>query len=128
MSFIVACEGGKRKIAEILLKNKEVDATYTDEKGGAALHYVAHRGYLNIREILIKEGADLDYTDHQGETPIYFACLKKQKQTALYLLDQGARTNQRPHGEWTDTSLGMQRTGKAYGALGRPWHGIGQPK
>ena len=33
MSFIIACESGKRKIAELLLANKEVDVTYTDEKG-----------------------------------------------------------------------------------------------
>jgi ankyrin repeat protein len=90
MSFIIACENGNRKIAELLLQNKEVDVKYTDEKGRTALHYAAHRGYLDIVKILTEDGADINYEDHQGETPLYFACLQKQKQTALYLLENGA--------------------------------------
>ena len=31
MSFIIACENGNRKIAELLLANKEADVKYTDE-------------------------------------------------------------------------------------------------
>src|SRR6201991_2398396 len=91
MSFIVACEGGKRKIAELLLPNKEVDVSYTDEKGRTALHYAAHQGYLDIVKLLVADGADINYEDHQGETPLFFALLQKQKQTALHLLEQGAR-------------------------------------
>src|ERR1700748_1236910 len=91
MSFIIACESGKRKIAEILLANKEVDVKYTDEKGRTALHYAAHRGYPDIVKLLIADGADINYEDHQGETPLYFACLQKQKQTSIYLLQKGAQ-------------------------------------
>ena len=91
MSFIIACESGKRKIAELLLANQEVEVGYTDEKGRTALHYAAHHGYLDLVQILIDRGAALDYEDHAGETPFYFACLQKQKQTALFLLDKGAR-------------------------------------
>lgn len=47
-SFIVACAGGKRKIAEILLEKNQVDVSYTDESGRTALHYAAHRGYLDL--------------------------------------------------------------------------------
>jgi ankyrin repeat protein len=86
MSFIVACENGNRKIAELLIQNKEIDVKYTDEAGRTALHYAAHRGYLDIVKNLIEEGADINYEDHQGETPLFFACLQKQKKTALYLL------------------------------------------
>lgn len=47
-SFLVACEGGKRKIAEILLENNQVDVKYTDEKGRTALHYAAYQGYTDV--------------------------------------------------------------------------------
>ena len=93
MSFLVACENGNRKIAELLLAAGDADVTYTDEKGRTALHYAAHRGYLDIVKILIDKGADIDYEDHDGETPLYFSLLQKQKQTALYLLDKEARIN-----------------------------------
>ena len=69
MSFIIACESGKRKIAELLLANGEVEVGYTDEKGRTALHYAAHRGYLDLVQLLINAGADLNYEDHAGETP-----------------------------------------------------------
>ncbi|HEY0612033.1 MAG TPA: ankyrin repeat domain-containing protein, partial [Chitinophaga sp.] len=72
MSFIIACESGKRKIAEILLANKEVDVTYTDEKGRTAIHYAAHQGYLDLVRLLVEAGSDIDYEDHNGETPFYF--------------------------------------------------------
>jgi len=78
LSFIAACEGGKRKIAQVLLSNGEVDAKYTDEKGRTGLHYAAHKGYFDIVEMLIEKGADVDYEDHNGETPLYFACLQSQ--------------------------------------------------
>src|SRR5688500_17396025 len=90
-SFIIACEGGKRKIAEILLANNEVDVTYTDERGRTALHYAAYQGYLDIVKLLVEQGAVIDYEDHSGETPVYFAALQKQKHTALYLLEKGAK-------------------------------------
>jgi ankyrin repeat protein len=78
MSFIVACENGNRKIAELLLANKEADVKYTDEKGRTALHYAAHRGYLDIVKLLVEAGAEIDYEDQDGDTPLFFACLQKQ--------------------------------------------------
>ena len=39
MSFILACEQGNRKIAELLLQQEVTDVNYTDEKGRTALHY-----------------------------------------------------------------------------------------
>lgn len=89
-SFIVACEGGKRKIAEILLEKQQVDVKYTDERGRTALHYAAYQGYTDIVKQLIEAGADINYEDHHGETPLFFAVTNKQKQTILHLLDNGA--------------------------------------
>ena len=66
MSFIIACESGKRKIAEILIANKEVDVTYTDEQGRTALHYAAHRGYLDLVKFLFEAGFEIDYEDNNG--------------------------------------------------------------
>jgi len=64
-SFLIACEKGNRKIAEILLKQEVTDVTYTDEKGRTALHYAAHNGYVEICHNLIAQGADINYEDHQ---------------------------------------------------------------
>ena len=66
MSFILACEQGNRKIAELLLQQEVTDVNYTDEKGRTALHYAAHRGYLEICEALLTKGADINYEDRNG--------------------------------------------------------------
>ena len=59
LSFIAACEGGKRKIAQVLLSNGEVDAKYTDEKGRTGLHYAAHKGYFDIVEMILRKAQTL---------------------------------------------------------------------
>ncbi len=53
LSFIVACEQGKRKIAALLLEQEAQDVNYTDERGRTALHYAAHNGYVEIMQLLI---------------------------------------------------------------------------
>src|SRR5690606_40255181 len=82
-SFLIACENGNRKIAELLLEQEVSDVNYADEKGRTALHYAAHRGYRAICEALIAKGADINYEDHNGETPLFFATLQDRKSTRL---------------------------------------------
>src|SRR5690606_5107088 len=90
-SFLIACENGNRKIAELLLEQEVSEVNYADEKGRTALHYAAHRGYRAICEALIAKGADINYEDHNGETPLFFATLQSQTQVINLLLNSGAK-------------------------------------
>jgi len=93
-SFTEAYCAGKRRIAETLLeKNTEVDVNYTNENGDTAMHHAAAKGYLDIIKALIAKRADIDYENHQGITPLYMSVKYRQKQTALFLIQEGVRTD-----------------------------------
>jgi catechol 2,3-dioxygenase-like lactoylglutathione lyase family enzyme len=59
--------------------------------GQTALHFAIARGRADILDLLIELDADLDATDHNGQTAWEFARLRGDRQAAERLLDAGAR-------------------------------------
>jgi hypothetical protein len=59
--------------------------------GQTALHFAIARGRADILDLLIELDADLDATDHNGQTAMEFARLRGDRQAAARLLDAGAR-------------------------------------
>jgi len=55
-----------------------------------ALHVACTRGYLKIVEYLIGNGADINFADLTGETPLLHACRAGRVDVAGYLLIHGA--------------------------------------
>ncbi|XP_043466817.1 ankyrin-1-like [Leptopilina heterotoma] len=55
------------------------------------LHVAAARGYLQIVDCLIKNGAKLNVQDVKGRTPFYIALLQNKVEVAEFLLENGAR-------------------------------------
>lgn len=89
-AFLKACKGGKRGVAEMLVKRGNVDITYVDDDGRSALHYASELGMLSLTRFLTEQGADLNYTDKWGQTALHFAASSRQREMVLYLLEQGA--------------------------------------
>lgn len=89
-AFLKACKGGKRGVAEMLVKRGNVDITYVDNDGRSALHYVAELGMLSLAKFLTEQGVDLNYTDKNGQTVLHFASSSRQREMVRYLLEQGA--------------------------------------
>ncbi len=55
-----------------------------------ALIDAAHDGNLEVVEVLVKSGVNIDCTDYRGRTPLFMAVWGDRYTTAVYLLDQGA--------------------------------------
>jgi ankyrin repeat protein len=89
-AFFNACKNGQRGVAEILLKNNEVDFHYTDDEGNTALHYAAYWGYANMCNILINGDSNINYTNRNGKTPLHYACEKRYKVIIKKLIENGA--------------------------------------
>ena len=77
------------------------DINIQNYKGKTGLHYAAKAGFLNVINLLIENGADLDALDNDGETPLFEAIRstikngEKQRAALEALLVKGADPNVR---------------------------------
>ena len=74
--------------------DKGVDA---NTKGGDAgvppLLWAALMGHVEVAELLIANGADVDGTDKYGNTPLHYAAHHGRKETTKLLITKGADVN-----------------------------------
>lgn len=59
--------------------------------GWTALHYAAGFGYIELIELMIARGADLNVLDDEGRTALKVAIEEKQDEAAALLRERGAR-------------------------------------
>jgi hypothetical protein len=56
-------------------------------------HSVFDKSFLFAMEKLLQEGADINYVDHYGKTPLKIAIDSNNAQTVVWLADNGAQVN-----------------------------------
>ena len=56
----------------------------------SALHFAVAGGYDEAMQILVAAGCSLDVTDHEGATPLHYACRYGYSACVKTLLDNGA--------------------------------------
>ena len=71
-----------------------MDPNAIDQKGNTALIAASKEGHQDVVRLLLKNGADIEGKDTKFEgTPLIWAALGGQIQTAKQLLDKGADLN-----------------------------------
>ena len=60
-------------VVRILLRSGSANVNARNDNGATALHHAALRGELEIAQLLIAKGADLQAKDHQQRTPLMVA-------------------------------------------------------
>ena len=68
-----------------------------------ALTFAARDGQLKIAQTLIAQGAEVDWIDREGVTPLILASFKGHVELVKLLLSQGADTT--IHDQWNRTAL-----------------------
>ena len=61
--------------------------------GQSPLHLAAIMGHVEVAELLIASGADLEGTDKHGNTPLHYTAHRGSKETAKLLIAKGADLN-----------------------------------
>jgi ankyrin repeat protein len=85
-----AAMAGAVRCCELLLAKAETLLEVRDYHDWTALMYVAHGGRVEVAQLLIQRGADVNMVDSLGVTPLMKASLQKYAEVALCLLQAGA--------------------------------------
>ena len=65
-----ASKNGHYDVAELLIQSGVAEPTFTDPAGITALHHTSYARNLELARLLILEGADIDATDKNGQSPL----------------------------------------------------------
>jgi ankyrin repeat protein len=90
-----AREGDADRVRELLDAGADVNVRNADKQRlqYTPLHWAAYYGHLEIAEILISRGADLDAEDSDYSTPLYLAAEEGHPKVVEFLISKGAEVN-----------------------------------
>ena len=91
---------GSESIVKLILRNKGSEVVRVldsgDRLGRTPLHYAAsQKTGLSYITNLLKAGANIDYQDHSGVTPLHLACRFGNISLVRMLIDEGANKHLR---------------------------------
>ena len=88
----VVKQGDLEKVRAMLEENPELINTQ-DTQGNTPLHLAAYKGYMEVAELLIAEGADVNCRNKHGDTPIHYAAKGGQKNIIEFFLSKEVDVN-----------------------------------
>lgn len=91
------------KIKALINKSEDIDKQ--DSKGWAAMHYAVHMAdeakAIQVIDLLLAKGADIDIQELDAETPLFMAVELNKYQVAKHLMAHGADVNRENTNDWT---------------------------
>ena len=88
--LLEAAEAGDTKQVRELLTAHPDWVDVEDEEGETSLMEAAEDGHLEIVELLLKAGANINHQDHSGETALMEAAQESKIECVKLLLEKGA--------------------------------------
>lgn len=133
LHHVAMSSGDYKDVAELLIaKGLDVNAKttkYGEAKDATPLHVAAGMGNINVAEVLINNGAELDakFSDHH-HTPLHLAAREGHKAVAELLIAQGADVNAKMKNGDTPLDLAILNEHKELADLLRNHGGISGKK
>jgi DNA mismatch repair protein MutL len=127
--IIRAAKRGDAVAARVLLEADRSLARVTESEGTTPLHCAAWKGHVEVAELLLEAGADIDAVNqdaHYGGTPLHAAAHGNQKPVVELLIRRGAALDvelQRAHAAAGNLVSQRQRGREAAAGRGRPGNG-----
>ncbi|XP_056374857.1 ankyrin repeat and MYND domain-containing protein 2 [Hyla sarda] len=93
-TLVTVISKGNVQEAVTLLGSKDVRVNCLDEHGMTPLMHAAYKGKVDMCELLLQHGADVNCNEHEhGYTALMFACLSGKKEIVWMMLEAGADTD-----------------------------------
>lgn len=90
-SFLSACSDNNSELVNEIIHQHIVNITDADDRGLTASHVAAINGSLDVMKILLEySNTFLTLRDHEGMTPLHYACEVNQTNVVHYLIESGA--------------------------------------
>ena len=89
--LMVACTVGSLPLAKLLLSAGIPSIPNNNKRTN--LHYCASKGYMDIMDLLIEIGGDVNAQDELGQTPLFRCSARGHIASCKKLLDNGAKVN-----------------------------------
>ena len=97
-SLFVAAQSGHAEVAGLLVANgAEVNVKLINDEGKVSctpLFFAARSGHTEVAELLIANGSEINAKDENILTPLDYATLEKQNETADLLRKHGGKTGE----------------------------------
>lgn len=84
---------GHLNVVKYFYKKEILKLNVPNSRGDYLVHIVAAGGYLDLIKWLIEKGADINFQDPDGNTPLHLAISCKNTEMIKYLKDKGADVN-----------------------------------
>ncbi|MES9968745.1 MAG: ankyrin repeat domain-containing protein [Candidatus Thiodiazotropha sp.] len=111
---------GHTPLLKALVSRNTIVAEYLFKQGAkldpnSALHETARLGSADrdVIGFLLRQGATLDNTDAEGNTPLHSAILNDQRVVAKYLINRGASLDKTNRAGLTPLAIAIQRENRA---------------
>ena len=106
--LMFASDRGHRDIVQLLCE-RDADVNAKDEEGRTALHLAVQIGNIAVVELLLKQGANIEATEHKyGDTALMNAAGSGKNSIVLILLQAGAIVSRTNHKGMTALSKAVE--------------------
>ena len=84
---------GKYETSKYLIENCKLPINERDIYGQNPIYYAARDGHLNLCQLLVEKGTDVNLEDKFGQTCIFYAIREGHYEVVDYLIKHGANVN-----------------------------------
>jgi ankyrin repeat protein len=99
---------GKYETSKYLIENCNLPINEKDIYGQNPIYYAARDGHLNLCQLLVEKGADVNLEDKYGQTCIFYAIREGHYDIVEFLIKHGANVNKIDKKKQTPVSYAMK--------------------
>ncbi len=92
-ALCIAAKQGSLPLVQTLLESKKVDANTLNNEGHHPLIKATEKGHVPVMQLLIDNGATVNYCSHNNETPLYVATYYGHTSATRLLIEHDADAN-----------------------------------
>ena len=87
---MIATEEGKYETAKLLIEHGANIDNHENLSGNVPLHFAVSFGHMRVLEMLVENGASIDFKALDGATALTYAVNNKQKEMDEFQIESGA--------------------------------------